>query len=73
MVFTVTNIYLLQNLEGRFLMVYSNLIARYVIILFENITDNTDMLRDEECITKLIKKVFEDEFKKTGANVSKNN
>ena len=54
-------------------MVYSNLIARYVIILFENITDNTDMLRDEECITKLIKKVFEDEFKKTGANVSKNN
>ena len=25
--------------------------------------DNTDMLRDEERITKLIKKVFEDEFK----------
>ena len=26
--------------------------------------DNIDMLRHEECITKLIKKVFEDEFKK---------
>ena len=25
--------------------------------------DNTDMLRDEERIAKLIKKVFEDEFK----------
>ena len=35
--------------------------------------DNTDMLRDEERITKLIKKVFEDEFKKTGAKLSKNN
>ena len=26
-------------------------------------TDNTDMLCDEERITKLVKKVFEDEFK----------
>ena len=26
--------------------------------------DNTDMLRDEGLITKLIKKVFENEFKK---------
>ena len=26
--------------------------------------DNTDMLRDEERITKVIKKAFEDEFKK---------
>ena len=33
--------------------------------------DNTDMLRDEGRITKLIKKVFEDEFKKTGANLAK--
>ena len=33
--------------------------------------DNTDMLRDEECITKLIKKVFEDEFKKQEQNLAK--
>ena len=39
--------------------------------------DNKDMLRDEERITKLIKKislkVFEDEFKKTREKLSKNN
>ena len=29
----------------------------------KNMADNTDMLRDEEHITKLIKRVFEDEFK----------
>ena len=34
-------------------------------------TDNTDMLRDETCITKLIKKVFEDEFTKQEQNVAK--
>ena len=33
--------------------------------------DNTDMLRDEKCITKLIKKVFEDEFKKQEQNLAK--
>ena len=33
--------------------------------------DNTDMLRDEERITKIIKKVFEDEFKKQQQNVAK--
>ena len=33
--------------------------------------DNTDMLRDEERITKTIKKVFEDEFKKQQQNVAK--
>ena len=33
--------------------------------------DNTDMLRDEERITKLIKKVFEDEFKKQEQNLAK--
>ena len=31
---------------------------------FENMEVDTDMLRDDECITKLIKKIFEDEFKK---------
>ena len=31
------------------------------------------MLRDDERITKLIKKVFEDEFLKKGAKLSKNN
>ena len=34
-------------------------------------TDNTDMLRDEKCITKLIRKVFEDEFTKQEQNVAK--
>ena len=34
------------------------------ICTFDNMADNTDMLYDEEHITKLIKKVFEDEFKK---------
>ena len=33
--------------------------------------DNTDMLGDEECITKLIKKVFEDECKKQEQNLAK--
>ena len=33
--------------------------------------DNTDMLRDEERITKLIKKVFEDEFKNQEQNLAK--
>ena len=33
--------------------------------------DNSDMLRDEERITKLIKKVFEDEFKKQEQNLAK--
>ena len=33
--------------------------------------DNTDILRDEKCITKLIKKVFEDEFKKQEQNLAK--
>ena len=33
--------------------------------------DNTDMLRDEERILKLIKKVFEDEFKKLEQNLAK--
>ena len=33
--------------------------------------DNTDMLCDEERITKLIKKNFEDEFKKQGENLAK--
>ena len=32
--------------------------------MMENMADNTDALYDGECITKLIKKVFEDEFKK---------
>ena len=31
---------------------------------FENMAVDTDMLSDDECITKLIKKIFEDEFKK---------
>ena len=34
-------------------------------------TDITDMLRDKEHITKLIKKVFEDEFKKQEQNLAK--
>ena len=38
---------------------------------FENMVDNTDTLRDEEHITKLIKKVFEDEFKKQEQNLAK--
>ena len=33
--------------------------------------DNTDMLRDEERTTKLIKKVFEDEFRKQEQNLVK--
>ena len=33
--------------------------------------DNTDMLRDKEHMTKLIKKVFEDEFKKQEPNLAK--
>ena len=33
--------------------------------------DNTDMLRDKERITKLIKKNSEDEFKKQGENLAK--
>ena len=33
--------------------------------------NNTDMLRDKERITKLIKKVFEDEFKKQEQNLAK--
>ena len=32
---------------------------------------NKDMLRDEERITKLIKKVFEDEFSKQEQNLPK--
>ena len=35
--------------------------------------DNTNMLHDEERITKLIKKAFEDEFKKQEKNLTKNN
>ena len=46
---------------------------QYLWKTFENIADNTDMLRDDERITKLIKKVFEDEFLKKGAKLSKNN
>ena len=34
-------------------------------------TDNTDMLRYEERITKLIKKVFENKFKKQEQNLAK--
>ena len=37
----------------------------------ENMADHTDMLRDEERITKLIKKVFENEFKKQEQNLVK--
>ena len=37
----------------------------------ESMADNTDMLRDEERITKLIKKVFEDELKKQEQNLAK--
>ena len=33
--------------------------------------DNTDMLCDEERIAKLIKNVFEDEFKKQEQNLAK--
>ena len=33
--------------------------------------DHTGMLRDEERITKLIKKIFEDEFKKQEQNTKK--
>ena len=33
--------------------------------------DNADMLRDQECITKLIKNVFEDKFKKQEQNLAK--
>ena len=33
--------------------------------------DNTNMLHDQERITKLIKKVFEDEFKKQEQNLAK--
>ena len=33
--------------------------------------DNTDMIRDEERMTRLIKKVFEDEFKKQEQNLAK--
>ena len=33
--------------------------------------DNTDMLRDEERITRVIKKVFEAEFKKQEQNLAK--
>ena len=33
--------------------------------------DNTGILRDEECITKLIKNVFEDEFKIQEQNLAK--
>ena len=33
--------------------------------------DNTDILCDEERITKLIKNVFEDEFKKQEENLAK--
>ena len=33
--------------------------------------DNTDMLRDKEHMTKLIKKVSEDEFKKQEPNLAK--
>ena len=39
--------------------------------MFINMVDNTDMLRDEERITKLIKKVFENEFKKQEQNLAK--
>ena len=38
---------------------------------FENMADNAGMLRDEERIAKLIKKVFEDEFKKQKQKLSK--
>ena len=38
---------------------------------FENMADNAGMLRDEERIAKLIKKVFEDEFKKQKQNLVK--
>ena len=34
-------------------------------------TDNTDTCRDEGRITKLMKKVFEDEFKKQEQNLAK--
>ena len=40
-------------------------------IEIEIMADNTDMLRDEERITKVIKKVFEAEFKKQEQNVAK--
>ena len=39
--------------------------------MFINMADNTDMLRDEERITKLIKKVFENELKKQQQNLAK--
>ena len=39
--------------------------------IIRNMADNTDMLRDEERITKLIKKVFEDELKKQEQNLVK--
>ena len=35
----------------------------------ENMADNTDMPGNEERITKLIKKVFEDEFQKQEQNL----
>ena len=38
---------------------------------FENMEDNADMLCDEERITKVIKKVFKDEFKKQEQSLAK--
>ena len=38
---------------------------------FENMADNAGMLRDEERIAKLIKKVVEYEFKKQKQKLSK--
>ena len=38
---------------------------------FKNMEDNTNMLLYEEGITKLIKKIFEDEFKKQVQNLAK--
>ena len=43
----------------------------FFVLKFKNVADNTDMLRDEERITKLIKKVFENEFKKQEQNLAK--
>lgn len=38
---------------------------------FRNMEDNTNILLYEEGITKLIKKIFEDEFKKQVQNLAK--
>ena len=55
-----------ETWEKSFTYIFSNI--KYI---FKNMADNTDMLRDEERITKLIKKIFEDEFKKQEQNFAK--